>query len=155
MARRTFFSFHYRNDIWRASQVRNSNIVKNEVPAESRAGFVDASLWEEAKKKGEAAIRKMIDDALKNTSVTCVLIGQSTSTRPWVRYEIKQSFDRGNGLLGVYVHKLKDQTGSTSSKGADPFVAAGIRNVPTYDWVDDNGYLNLARWIDSAPSKKS
>ena len=155
MARRTFFSFHYANDIWRASQVRNSNIVKSEVPAESRAGFVDASLWEEAKKKGEAAIRKMIDDALKNTSVTCVLIGQSTSTRPWVRYEIKQSFDRGNGLLGVYVHKLKDQTGSTSSKGADPFVAAGINNVPTYDWVDDNGYLNLARWIDSAPSKKS
>jgi len=155
VARRTFFSFHYANDIWRASQVRNSNIVKTEVPAESRAGFVDASLWEETKKEGETAIRRMIDDALKNTSVTCVLIGQSTSTRPWVRYEIKQSFDRGSGLLGVYVHKLKDQSGSSSSKGVDPFVAAGISNVPTYDWVDGNGYLNLAKWVGAAPSKKS
>lgn len=153
MARRTFFSFHYKNDIWRASQVRNSDIVKREIPAESRAGFTDASLWEEAKKKGDAAIQKMIDDALKNTSVTCVLIGSETSSRRWVRYEIKKSFDKGNGLLGVYVHKLKDQNGSTSRKGADPFVAAGISNVPTYDWVEGNGYANLASWIDSAPSK--
>lgn len=47
MARRTFFSFHYQRDIWRVNQIRNiSNIT-----GYSAAGFQDASLWEEAKKK--------------------------------------------------------------------------------------------------------
>ena len=27
MARRVFFSFHYDNDVWRANQVRDSNVV--------------------------------------------------------------------------------------------------------------------------------
>jgi hypothetical protein len=27
MARRVFFSFHYDNDVWRANQVRNANVV--------------------------------------------------------------------------------------------------------------------------------
>ena len=58
MARRVFFSFHYERDIWRANQVRNSWVTQ---PDRESAGFFDASLWEEAKRKGDAAIKKMID----------------------------------------------------------------------------------------------
>jgi hypothetical protein len=39
------------------------------------AGFWDAAAWEEVKKKGNDAIEKWIDDQLKGTSVTVVLIG--------------------------------------------------------------------------------
>lgn len=81
MARRVFFSFHYERDIWRAGVVRNSWRTK---PDREAAGFFDASIWEEAKKKGDAAIRRMIDDALKNTSVTAVLIGNQTANRDYV-----------------------------------------------------------------------
>ena len=49
MARRAFFSFHYQRDIWRVNQVRN---IPN-VTGCAAAGFQDASLWEEAKRKGE------------------------------------------------------------------------------------------------------
>jgi hypothetical protein len=66
MARRVFFSFHYQNDVWRANQVRNSHIVDGT----AAAGFQDGSLWEEAKKKGDAAIKKLIDDGLSGTTVT-------------------------------------------------------------------------------------
>lgn len=55
MARRTFFSFHYQRDIWRANVVRNSGVVIGS----SAAGFQDASLWEEAKKKGDTEIKKL------------------------------------------------------------------------------------------------
>ena len=48
MARRVFFSFHYERDIWRVNVVRNSWLTKGR----EAAGFWDASLWEEAKKKG-------------------------------------------------------------------------------------------------------
>jgi len=116
MARKTFFSFHYQRDVWRACIIRNSGVVEGV----AAAGFSDASIWEEAKKKGDAAIKKMIDDALIGTSVTAVLIGAETATRKYVNYEIEQSIARGNGILGIYVYNIKDQNGNTDSVGAVP-----------------------------------
>src|SRR5215470_8202461 len=97
MARRVFFSFHYDRDVYRANQVRMANVVQG--PAV--AGFFDHSEYEEAKKYGDAAIRRMILKHLDNTSVTVVLIGTLTATRPWVRFEIDESIKRKNGLLGI------------------------------------------------------
>jgi len=56
MASRVFFSFHYDGDIWRANQVRNSNVVAGI----DVAGFFDRFEYEEAEKKGVGAIRRMI-----------------------------------------------------------------------------------------------
>ena len=102
MARRVFFSFHYQRDVWRVNQSRS---IPN-VTGCAAAGFEDASLWEEAKKKGEATIKKMIDDALHNTSVTVVFIGNQTAKRQYIRYEIEQSIARGNGVVGVQINHL-------------------------------------------------
>jgi hypothetical protein len=52
-----------------------------------------------------------IDDQLQSTSVTVVLIGQETASRKYVNYEIEQSHSRGNGLLGVRIHNMKDPLG--------------------------------------------
>ena len=49
MPRRTFFSFHYEPDVWRARNVRNSWVVK-ESDEESR-GFFDSSVFEASKKR--------------------------------------------------------------------------------------------------------
>lgn len=105
MARRVFFSFHYEKDIWRASQVRNSWVTK---PDREAAGFWDAASWEEIKKKGDEAVKRWIRDQLNGTSVTVVLIGTETSERRYVQYEIEQSWERNNGLIGVYIHNIKD-----------------------------------------------
>ena len=56
-----------------------------------------------SKEKNDDAIKRMIDKGLEGTSVTVVLIGKETSDRKWVRYEIKESYKKGNGLLGVYI----------------------------------------------------
>lgn len=147
MARRVFFSFHYERDVWRASQIRNSWVTK---PDRESAGFWDAAAWEEVKKKGDAAIKQWIRDQMKGTSVTVVLIGAETANRPYVQYEIQHSWDSGNGLIGVYIHKLKDKDSKTDTKGEDPFVKMGFKGIRTYDWVDDNGYENLGTWIEDA-----
>ncbi len=97
MARRVFFSFHYERDIWRSSIVRNSWLTH---PDREAAGFWDASLWEETKLRGDAAIQRLIDAGLEYTSVTAVLIGSETADRRWVQYELRKSYERGNGLLG-------------------------------------------------------
>ena len=77
MARRVFFSFHYERDSWRAGQVRNSGAFKDI----DDAGYWDHAKWEEVKKKGDSAISKWIDDALKGSSVTVVLIGKELQNR--------------------------------------------------------------------------
>jgi len=147
MARRVFFSFHYERDVWRAGEVRNSWITK---PDREAAGFWDAASWEEEKKKGEEAIKHWINEQLEGTSVTVVLIGLETSERKYIQYEINQSWYRGNGLIGIYIHNLKDQSRKTDIKGEDPFVKLRYKGIKTYDWVNDNGYENLGDWVESA-----
>jgi hypothetical protein len=68
MARCVFFSFHYQRDVWRANVVRNSGVVIGS----AAAGFTDGSLWEEAKRKGDAEIKRMIRQGLEGTTVTLV-----------------------------------------------------------------------------------
>jgi hypothetical protein len=133
MARRVFFSFHYDGDIWRANQVRNCNVVAGA----DLAGFFDHSEYEEAKRTKEAGIRRMILKHLENTTVTVVLIGKETSNRPWVKYEIEQSITRKNGLLGIHIHHLKDQSGMSSFwRGSSPSTPWSVE-FPVYDWDKD------------------
>lgn len=142
VARKVFFSFHYGRDISRANVVRNSWVTKDK----GTAGFLDASLWEEAKAKGDAAIKRLIDDQMVGTTVTAVLIGSQTSERTYVQYEINKSIERGNGLLGIYIHNIKDLSGNTTGRGLNPLHS----RYPTYDWVADNGYGNLGAWVEAA-----
>lgn len=156
MARRVFFSFHYERDITRACVVRNSWLTQGD--ADGR--FIDASLWEEAKRKGDDAIKRLIDNGLKNTSVTAVLIGAETASRRWVLYELNESVNRGNGILGVRIHGIQDLQRRTDYEGLNPLDVAtgwvGNREVPlssywaTYDWVAQDGYNNFAGWVELA-----
>jgi hypothetical protein len=97
------------------------------------------------------------------TSVTVVLIGAETSTRQYVGYEIKLSHNRGNGMLGIYIHNMKDVNSKTDTKGANPLANWHVERegkkvylsdiYPTYDWVNDEGYKNLGTWIEAAAKK--
>lgn len=141
MARRVFFSFDYRH-VWKVNQIRN--IPK--VTGTSAAGFQDASLWEEAKKKGDKEIKKMIDNSLTNTSVTVVFVTYGISNRKYINYEIDKSLDRGNGLVAVQIHHLKDQKGDTGSPGAIPSQIEA-NNFKAYKYSNMEA---LARWIEQA-----
>ncbi|TVV76952.1 TIR domain-containing protein [Sphingomonas solaris] len=159
MARHTFFSFHHQRDAWRAGQVRNSWVTQDRIDS----GFWDAAAWEEVKRRDKATIHKWIDEQMKGTSVTVVLIGAETSTREHVGYEISQSHTLGKGMLGVNIHNIKNEDGLTDKKGANPFSNWSITQngqkvslatlYPTYDWVSDNGRANMGAWIEAAAKK--
>ena len=160
MARKTFFSFHYKNDVWRANQVRNSWVTKDSNEA---AGFVDSADFEKVEKDGEAAIKRWIEKQLEGTSVTVVLIGSETSNREYVKYELQKSYAKGNGMLGIYIHQQKDKDGNTATKGSNQFGEIGKDSngnavyfsiaYTTYDWKDDDGYNNMGKWIEAAAKK--
>lgn len=138
MAKRVFFSFYYEDvKTFRANVVRNHEKIKEEV-----AGFFDASLWESTKKYGNMAIKRLINSGLENTSVSCALIGTETWNRPWVRYEILKSYDRGNSLFGVHINSVPDKNRQTFPQGRNPFDYLGFVISPdgkTQTYYEHNG----------------
>ena len=141
MARRVFFSFEYEHDVWRANVVRNSWVPQGK----EAAGFIDKAEFEEVKKGGDSAIQKWIQEQLKGTSVTVVLVGSHTCSSRWVRYEIEMSKQRGNGLIGIDISGLRDARGNMS------WLCDRIpHGYSFYDWVDDDGFRNLGTWIEFA-----
>ena len=157
-------------------------------------GLLDSSVFESKKRESDDVLKRFLLDGLKNTSVTCVLVGAQTTLRRWVRYEILRSFMRGNGLLAVRIHSVADLKKQACARGSDPFRSlaftvdgdrvrfkeymtsgwkaardvgsmplgevaydlGGRKNhrfstlFPIYDWDDDDGYQNLAYWIEEA-----
>jgi MTH538 TIR-like domain (DUF1863) len=126
------------------------------IPCEDEYGFVDSAEWEEIKEQGDAAIEAWIAEQLDHTSVTAVLIGAETADRDWVRHELVESWNRGNGILGIWIHNIRDQKAQTDTKGRNPLDEIHLPNgkplssvCKTYDWVDD-GRENLGSWIEEA-----
>lgn len=125
MSRKVFYSFDFDRDNWRAGQIRNIGSVEGDKP-------VNGNRWEEVKEKSDYVIEKWIDDNLKDKSCLVVLIGERTSERRWVRYEINRTRELGKAICGIYIHKLSDRLGEQSSKGRNP--------LPSYAPVFDSIY---------------
>jgi len=141
--RHVYFAFHYESDIWRVNQVRNSGLLFGA----NSVGFADRSLWEGAKTTGRAALKRLILEGLHGTSATVVLIGEETADREWVSFEIEESYQRNNALIGVRIHHLADQKGHRSRKGRIPDLLREI-SAPIYDW-DANPH-ELGEWVEDA-----
>jgi len=140
MARKVFFSFKY-EDVSRAMVVRNSWVTQGK----ESAGFIDKAEFEEVKKKGDQAIKNWIDKQLEGTSVTVILVGEKTCKSKWVKYEIEKSIERGNGLLGIDISKIKNLKGEISER---------CEKIPKgysfYLWNKEDGYNNMGHWIEKA-----
>ncbi len=113
---------------------------------------------------GDDAIKRWINSQLNGASVTVVLIGAETFDRPWVNYEIQQSYADGKGMLGIYIHNLRDpRTGLTDNQGRNPFENIYLTDsnprrylsefYPTYDWVYNDGYSNFSSWVETAAQR--
>ena len=114
MARRCFFSFHYKPDAERASQVRNIGVIEGNRPATDND-------WEAVIGGGDSAIKRWIADQMDGRSCTVVLVGSTTANRKWINYEIVKSWDAGMGIVGIRIHGLKNLSGNISSAGTNPF----------------------------------
>ena len=153
MGRKVFYSFQYKNDVFRVQQVRNIGALEDNKPA-------SANRWEEVKKEGEKAIKKWIDDNMQGRSCLVVLVGEETANRKWVRYEIKKAWEDGKGVVGIYIHNLKCMQNGTCSKGANPFTRFSVNGkklsdiVKCYNPSPSNAYQdikdNIEDWIEEA-----
>lgn len=117
MVHKVFVSYHHAKDQIRANYLREQYGANNTL--------IDRSLQEEYKDKTDDEILALIRTKhLKDSTVTIILIGEETSNRKWVDWEIYSSL-RGygerstNGLLAIYLptagqvpERLKDNIDS-------------------------------------------
>ncbi|MCY4305737.1 MAG: TIR domain-containing protein [Aestuariivita sp.] len=120
--RRVFYSFHYKPDAWRASTVRNIGVVEGNQPATDND-------WEKVKSGKGTAIKQWISQQMKGRSCTVVLVGTHTAGRRWIDYEIIESWNKGMGIVGIYVHGIADNAGQTTSKGKNPFKKSRLSSI--------------------------
>lgn len=112
--RQVFYSFHYKPDCWRASQVRNIGAIEGNKPAPDND-------WEKIVNAGEDEIKKWIREQMKYRSCTIVLVGNKTANRKWINHEIIESWNNKMGVAGIYIHGLKNSDGCIADKGNNPF----------------------------------
>lgn len=156
MARRVFTSFHYVPDNWRASQVRSMGKIEGNK-------IVTSNKWEEVTKGGNKAIEKWIDDNMSGKSCVVLFVGENTADRKWINYEIEKAWREGKGIVGIYIHKLKNSNGEQANKGDNPFdfIKVNDKNLSTiakcynppfssskyvYDYIKEN----IDDWIEEA-----
>lgn len=156
MARRVFYSFQYKTDHWRASQIRNIGVVDGNRP-------VTDNDWETVTKGKDPAIERWIRAQMRGRSCTVVLIGATTAGRKWIDFEIEESWKARLGVLGIHIHNLNNSLGKQATKGANPFSAFNLNGkaltsiIKTYDppfTISTNVYKhiseNLEDWVDAA-----
>ena len=156
--RQVFYSFHFDNDVMRVQLIRNIGSIEDNKP-------VSANDWEELKKKGKAGIEKWIDDNMNYRSCVVVLIGEETSNRTWVKYEIEKAWRDGKGLLGIYIHNINCPRNGRGNKGSNPFDQFTFNDgsklssvVKCYNPSPNDAYndvkTNIESWIEAAIAQR-
>src|SRR6185295_14130421 len=92
-------------------------------------------------------IRERIRERIEGSSVTLVLLGTETASRPFVQLGIEESIANKNGFVGIQIHGIDDQSGEPSASGPLPILPAGIA-FPCYIW--DWDLDRLQQEIDAA-----
>ncbi len=155
-----FYSFHFDNDVFRVQQIRNIGVIDGNEP-------VSKNEWEQAQRT-PGGIERWIENEMKFKTCVVVLIGSETHLRPWVRYEIAKGWDSGKGVVGIYIHNLKDPRTTSSfpyygkcAQGQNPFAQVMLQNgqtlaqyVPCFNPDPSDAYNDVARnilnWIAQA-----
>lgn len=159
MTRHVYYSLHYAADRARAELVRGIHLLTPNLEATPAA-------WATLQRTGEFAVKRWFEQQLRGRSCTVVLIGAETSTRPLVLYELARSWELKLGVLGIYIHGLKDAQGRVAQKGPNPFEQKGLSALAavaqTYDPPGADSKLvyryiadNIAGWVELAVAQRA
>ncbi|KAA9327238.1 hypothetical protein F0P96_18570 [Hymenobacter busanensis] len=156
MARRVFFSFHYKRDAIRVSQIRECNTISNHF---EQTPFLSGADWETIERQGDRAIQNWIDTNMNGCGVVVVLAGYETASRRWVKYELEKAHRDGRGILCINLAGMRNMQSQVDPPGTSPLATsfdsvgrslASLGKYRTYSWEGDLGRLNIDKWIEAA-----
>lgn len=153
MANKCFLSFHYKQDSWRVSQVRQIGAIENSL------------YWirTNGKKSRKQAMMpsKMDRRQHERQRMPCRTCGREDCQPPLGQTRDKESPKDGLGVLAIHVHNLKDSDGNQSSKGSNPFTGLTVDGEAVTGKVYDPPYTtstnvydyiksNIETWVSDA-----
>jgi hypothetical protein len=98
MAKRIFISYHHKDQ----QKAKGFNLLQwnKNVGVE----FVGRHLLDPVDSSNEDYIAAKVKEQMKGTSVTVVLLGHEAENSSWVKWEIEQSLEKGNGILAIKLY---------------------------------------------------
>lgn len=156
MARKVFFSFYYKRDSHRVSQIRECNSITQHF---TRTPFLTRSEWESIENTGPTAVKNWIDTNMDGTSVIILCFGLETYKRPWVKYELEKAHREKRGIIAINMSGMKTMDLQVDPTGTNPLSTAFDQNgteliyysnYKTYHWINGDGRNNIDNWVETA-----
>ena len=155
MPKKVLFVYHYDRDMWRANRVLKSWQTRG---TWEPLVITDLKAWQNLKVKGSFSLQKWFMTQLDGTSATVVLYGPETSKQLYVKQVLEESAKRGNGIISIAIHGIRDQDLKLDLKGLNPVDSLTSVLPPAgryvhQDWVSGSGETNLDTWLKKVAKK--
>lgn len=138
---KVFISYYYQCDNRVAKEI--TNIINKD-----RTSLFTV-LQEQVKKNDAESIKRWVDEEIKKTRFTILLISKKTFEREYVSYEITKSRKNGNTIIPILIdneeNAFSEEDIETLSKKLPKTNCKGIRR-----WIKDCGKENVLQWLNDA-----
>ena len=107
---------------------------------------------ENKKKKDPKVIRSWIDEQIKKTKITILLISGQTLTREYVSYELEKSIANGNTIIPILIDSKLNNFNRRKVKLINKKLHEKLsgKNIKMRYWYRDNGVVNITNWLDES-----
>lgn len=138
---KVFISYHYQCDNKVAKEI--TNIVNKD-----RTNLFTV-LQEQIKKNDPESIKRWVDEEIKKTRFTILLISRETFEREYVAYELTRSRENGNTIIPILIdneeNAFSEEDIETLLKKLPRTNCKRIRK-----WIKDCGKDNVLQWLNDA-----
>lgn len=138
---KVFISYYYQCDNKVAKEI--TNIINKD-----RTSLFTV-LQEQVKKNDSESIKRWVDEEIKKTRFTILLISRKTFEREYVSYEITKSRENGNTIIPILIdneeNAFSEEDIETLSEKLPKTNCKGIRR-----WIKDCGKENVLQWLNDA-----
>lgn len=143
-----FISYHYDSDNQIAREI--TEIINTDKIN------VFSVVREKEKKRDDEIIKNWVDEEIKKTRITILLISEKTFDRKYVSYELSKSLLNGNTVIPILIDSEENAFNEDSinlvNKKLDKELSG--RKLKIRKWFQENGKENILRWLNEALEKE-
>lgn len=143
-----FLSYHYDSDNKIARQI--TEIINTDTIN------IFTVIREDEKEKDDEIVKNWVDEKIKGTRITILLISKETLDRKYVSYELEKSLSQGNSIIPILID-------SEENAFDDEKIDLIIQKLDTEllgmklklrKWYQENGKENILRWLNEELEEK-
>lgn len=140
---RIFISYHYDSDNEIAKEI--TKIIN-----EDKTNIFTV-VEENEKQKDPEIIKSWVDEEIKNTKFTILLLSKETLDRLYVSYELKRSIVNGNTIIPILIdnkeNNFTDDNIELIKKSLCDELSMKNDELRMKRWVRDDGRSNILKWL--------